>query len=192
MVSEVSINSNYLKWFHQIEKGLWSFFGLFGDLCTRCALRTLDDVAGGKREGTSEWCCCMIDNQVHDNWDSLNAVQNRFNRRWYDSIRRSKDVRTLRNGPCPALSEHGCRLKKCRPITCTTQLCRQMLVVLNDCKVIRTSPRAALQIEDLIALPDILPELYGIRNGRKVHQADVDAYLLAIRALKDKFAQAIK
>ena len=147
----MTANSQYLKWFHEIEKALWGFFALFGDLCSRCARRTAAAMAAGKRKDWDGWCCCMIDNQVHDNWESLNAVQVRFNRNWYDSMRRPKGTRTLGNGPCPALGERGCRLAKCRPITCTTQLCPQMLTILRDRGVIRQPTHTALQLEDLIS-----------------------------------------
>jgi len=186
----MSVNSQYVKWFHQIEKALWSFFALFGNLCSNCAHRTLQDLSTGGRKGSEAWYCCMIDNQVHDNWESLNAVQTRFDRNWYESMRRPRGMRTLGNGPCPALGEKGCRLPKCRPITCTTQVCSKMLVVLNDLGVIQKSTHAALQMEDLIALPDILPDLYGTRKGRKVSVSDVDAYLSEVKRMKEKFAEA--
>ena len=134
----------------------------------------------------------MIDNQVHDNWDSINTVQTRFDRQWYESMRRPKGVRTFGNGPCPALGDQGCRIKKCRPITCTTQLCSKMLVVLNDFGVIRSATHTALQIEDLVGLPDILPDLYGTRRGPKVSLLDVEAYLSEVQRTKEKFARAIK
>jgi hypothetical protein len=186
----MSANSQYLKWFHQIEKALWSFFALFGDLCHRCAQQTIEESATGKRKRWDAWCCCMIDNQVHDNWASLNAIQTRFDRDWYDALRRPKGMRTLGNGPCPALGAQGCLLRKCRPITCTTQLCPKMLVVLNKRGLIRTPTHTALQIEDLVALPDILPELYGTRMGRKISASDVATYLAAIRELTARFRAA--
>ncbi len=185
------LNSNYLGWFHQIEKALWSFFALFGNLCSTCARQTLEDISTRERKGRDAWCCCMIDNQVHDNWESLNVVQSRFDRHWYESIRRPKGARTVGNGPCPALGDNGCRLKKCRPITCSTQLCSKMLLILNDLGVIRKPTQAALQIEDLISLPDILPDLYGTRKGKKVSLPDVETYLSQVKLLKDKFAKAM-
>ena len=188
----MSANSQYLKWFHQIEKSLWTFFALFGDLCHKCARQTQQNAASGQRKGWDSWCCCMIDNQVHDNWESLNAIQTRFNRNWYESIRRPKGIRTLGNGPCPALGDNGCRIKKCRPITCTTQLCSKMLVVLKAHGVIKKPTHAALQIEDLITLPDILPDLYGTRKGNKVCQQDVETYISEIENISAKFARALR
>jgi hypothetical protein len=192
MSAKSSINSNYLKWFHEIEKALWSFFGLFEDLCGNCAEQTLKDIAAGERKGRDAWCCCMIDNQVHDNWESLNAVQSRTNRQWYEAIRREKRVRGVGNGPCPALGEQGCRIKKCRPITCTTQLCSKMLVILDDLGVVRGATHSPLQIEELIDLPDILPDLYGTRKGRTITRSDVDAYLSEVQRIKAKFAKALR
>ena len=185
------INGQYLKWFHQIEKALWSFFALFGDLCGSCARQTQEDFAAGRRKGRDSWCCCMIDNQVHDNWESLDAVQKRFEPQWYEAMRRPRGVRTFGNGPCPALSDQGCRLKKCRPITCTTQVCSKMLVILKDLGVIQKPTHTALQIEDLFAVPDILPDLYGTRKDRKVRRQDVETYLAEVKRATGKFAKAM-
>ena len=187
----MSVNSQYLKWFHQIEKTLWSFFSLFDGLCSSCVRQTLDEIAAGQRKGSDAWCCCMIDNQVHDNWESLNTVQLRFDRNWYDAIQRPAGVRLIRNGPCPALGSQGCRLKKCRPITCTTQLCSKMLVILKDLGIIKNPTHSALQIEDLIKLPDILPDLYGTRNGRKIDLSDVETYIAGIKDLSERFSKAM-
>ena len=184
----MAVNSRYLKWFHRIEKELWSLFGLFDDLCGECARQTVADIADGKRMGQNEWCCCMIDNQVHDNWEALNEIQARFDRNWYEPLKRAKGARSIGNGPCPALGEQGCRLKKCRPITCTTQLCSKMLVVLKKLGVINKPTHAALQIEDLIDLPDILPDLYGTRKGGFVSQSDVNTYIAAVKQMKKQFA----
>jgi len=41
-------NSQYLRWFHELERELWSFFGLFGDLCGR--LRLYDGPADFARQ----------------------------------------------------------------------------------------------------------------------------------------------
>ncbi len=189
MAHKKLVNGNYLKWFHQIEKELWSLFSLFGDLCGICARDTLAALDSGERKGRDAWCCCMIDNQVHDNWDALDAVQTRFDRNWYEPIKRPKGARSIGHGPCPALGDQGCRLKKCRPITCTTQLCSKMLNVLKDLKIINKPTHAALQIEDLIDLPDIMPDLYGTRKGGKVSQADVDEYISAVRRMKKQFKE---
>ncbi len=181
-------NSRYLKWFHRIEKTLWSFFMLFEDLCARCAKRTIEEVENGQRRCRHEWCCCMIDNQVHDNWESLNCVQLRNNPDWYESLRERKGPRMPGNGPCPALGEAGCLLAKHRPVTCTTQLCTKMLRVLNDLKILKCKTESALQIEDLIKLPDILPSLYGTGRTQKVNAEDVDAYIAEVNRLRERLA----
>ena len=186
------INSQYLKWFHEIEKALWSLFDAFGDLCSRCAVQTLSELESGQRKGRDQWCCCMIDNQVHDNWEALNAIQCRSDRRWHEKLPRQDMGRSMPgNGPCPALGPNGCQLKKHRPITCTTQLCSKMLKELSDAKVVRCSTHHALQIEDLIKLPDILPSLYGTaRKPRNVSRQEVEAYIGAVRDLRDRFKAA--
>jgi Fe-S-cluster containining protein len=183
-------NSQYLKWFYQIEKALWSLFDQFEDLCGRCAVKTLQDVERGQRKGRDAWCCCMIDNQVHDNWEALNTNQIRSDRDWYDKLPRQDMGRRMPgNGPCPALNETGCQIRRHRPITCTTQLCTKMLVVLNTLNLVKCPVHHALQIEDIIALPDILPSLYGTaRKPKKVTRDDVNRYVATIRSLRDRFA----
>ncbi len=182
-------NSQYLKWFHQIEKELWKLFAQFDDLCARCAVQTLRESKSGQRKDRDEWCCCMIDNQVHDNWDILNAHQCRSNRNWYEKLVPLDIGRMPGNGPCPALGPTGCQLEKHRPITCTTQLCSKMLKVLNILNLVRCSVTRALQIEDIIALPDILPALYGTnRNPRKVSKEEVECYLTTIKSLRKRYA----
>jgi hypothetical protein len=185
-------NSQYLKWFYEIEKTLWSFFALFGDMCARCAEQTLRESQSGRRKGRDEWCCCMIDNQVHDNWEVLNVNQSRRDRGWYEKLEQVELGRSMPgNGPCPALGPKGCQFPKHRPITCTTQLCSRMLVELNRSGVVRCPTHHALQIEDLIELPDILPALYGTsRKPRKVSRSEVDAYIERVAALRGRFAAA--
>jgi hypothetical protein len=180
-------NSQYLKWFHGIEKVLWSFFGLFDDLCDRCATMTIQRVESGDRSDHDAWCCCMIDNQVHDNWDTLNTLQARLDPNWYEPLKREKRPRMPGNGPCPALGPCGCRLKKYRPITCTTQLCSKMLAVLKELGLIDAPTRSALQIEDLVTLPDILPSLYGVGRQSKVTHDQVQAYVNTVKEFRSQF-----
>jgi Fe-S-cluster containining protein len=133
----------------------------------------------------------MIDNQVHDNWEVLNANQNRSDRNWYAKLRPLDMGRMPGNGPCPALGPTGCQLKKHRPITCTTQLCSRMLEVLNNLNIVTCPVHSALQIEDLVELPDIMPTLYGTaRKPVKVTGDDVDSYIRVIRNLREKLAAA--
>ena len=107
-------NSRYLKDFYEIERELWRFFALFGDLCGRCARKTLRESASGQRQARDQWCCCMIDNQVHDTWETLNPLQCRRDRGWYEKLVPLELGRMPGNGPCPALGPTGCRLPRWR------------------------------------------------------------------------------
>lgn len=183
-------NSQYLRWFHELERELWRFYAQFGDLCGRCARRTLRESAASQRHQRDQWCCCMIDNQVHDNWESLNPLQCRYDGRWYEKLKPLSPGRMPGNGPCPALGENGCRLAKLRPITCTTQLCVKMLRVLKRLGLYAGKTDAALQIEDIITLPAILPVLYGSsqkKNGN-VSVSEVDQYRHSVRVLRERMA----
>lgn len=182
-------NSRYLKDFHAIERELWRLFALFGDLCARCARLTLRESTAGQRQQRDQWCCCMIDNQVHDNWPSLNALQCRRDSGWYEKLEPLNMGRMPGNGPCPALGPEGCRLPRWRPITCTTQLCTKMLTVLQKLELYEGPLNAALQIEDIVALPDVLPRLYGTakREIEKVSVSEVERYLSRIRSYRLQF-----
>ena len=142
MAKSIQLSSGNLELFKEIEKSLWRFFRLFGNLCLLCYQETVKQVNKGKgRDNQEYWCCCIIDNQVHDNWVSLNAVQRRIGgKNWYEEIKKETNFfrseiisrRMPGNGPCPALKETGCMIKRFRPITCTTQLCEKMLFVLSQ------------------------------------------------------------
>lgn len=183
-------NSRDLQRFHVIERDLWRLFGLFGDLCGRCARKTLREHAAGQRAEREHWCCCMIDNQVHDHWDTLNPVQIRFDRAWYTKLELLPLGRMPGNGPCPALGPTGCRLKKCRPVTCTTQLCSKMLAVLEQLGLYQGDCTSAHQIESFVELPDILHGLYGLphRNGKVPEQAFLQ-YRAGVQRLTARFAE---
>jgi hypothetical protein len=185
----MATNSRYLQDFYQIERELWRLFALFGDLCGRCARKTLHESASGQRAARDQWCCCMIDNQVHDNWQTLNPLQCRRDRTWYEKLEPLEMGRMPGNGPCPALGEKGCRLPRWRPITCTTQLCTKMLEVLNHTGLYNGPTAFARQIEDIRELPDILPTLYGSakRETRKVSRDEVTQYLATIRDYREAF-----
>lgn len=188
----MATNSRYLKDFYQIERELWRFFALFGDLCGRCARKTLRESASGQRQARDQWCCCMIDNQVHDNWQTLNPLQCRRDRGWYEKLEPLEMGRMPGNGPCPALGPTGCRLPRWRPITCTTQLCTKMLEVLKRTGLYDGPIDFARQIEDILPLPDILPRLYGSAKGkaagRKVGNEEVQRYLQTIRQYREQLA----
>lgn len=183
------IHSSDLQSFHEIERALWRLFACFGTLCDRCARKTLREHATGERGNRENWCCCMIDNQVHDHWDTLNPVQCHYDRKWYEKLETLPLGRMPGNGPCPALGEQGCRLRKCRPVTCTTQLCNKMLKVLEIWGLYIRPTESARQIEELIPLPDILHALYGAgskRVKRKVEEGEVASYLNAIHAYREQ------
>ena len=184
------INSQYVRWFLEIEKELEAFFRLFQFLCERCYLDTIEKVRNHQRDGRQYWCCCLIDNQVHDCWPSLDAIQKRFTTDWYQKLRQRDSLpvkaRMPGNGPCPALGLSGCMIKKCRPITCTTQICEKMLYILKRLKVVILDNSQPLQIEGIISLPDILPELFGLRNRKKVSKEDVQRYKDAVIQLRKK------
>jgi hypothetical protein len=183
-------NSQYLRWFHELERELWRFYALFGDLCGRCARRTLRESAAGQRQKRDQWCCCMIDNQVHDNWETLNPLQCRHDRGWYEKLEPLPLGRMPGNGPCPALGPTGCRISQLRPITCTTQLCVKMLRVLKRLGLYDGATDFAMQIEDILTLPAILPVLYGStrRKNETVSLADVDRYRQSIRDIRGRMA----
>lgn len=183
-------NSQYLRQFHELERELWRFYALFGDLCGRCARKTLRESASGQRRDRDQWCCCMIDNQVHDTWQTLNPLQCRLDRSWYEKLTPLQLGRMPGNGPCPALGPTGCQLRQLRPITCTTQLCVKMLRVLKRLGLYEGPADFALQIEDIIALPDILPALYGSskQKARKVTPNEVALYRQVVRGYRDRLA----
>jgi len=183
------VHSNDLQRFHEIERTLWRLFALFDPLCARCARKTLREHAAGERTGREAWCCCMIDNQVHDHWDTLDPVQSHYDRKWYARLTPLPLGRMPGNGPCPALGPKGCRLRRCRPVTCTTQLCSKMLDVLQRLDLYRGPTTSARQIEELLPLPDILFGLYGgARSRRKVAAGEVADYLASIRAYTARLA----
>jgi hypothetical protein len=182
------VNSTDLQHFHDIERALWRLFACFGDLCGRCARKTLREHAAGQRSGRMDWCCCMIDNQIHDHWDTLNPAQSHFDRKWYEKLKPLSLGRMPGNGPCPALGERGCQLRKCRPVTCTTQLCNKMLKVLEILDLYAGPTASARQIEDFVPLPDILFALYGVgRENRKISASEVAQYLETIHAYRKRF-----
>lgn len=194
----VPVNSQYLKWFKEIEKSLWAFFRTFGDLCSRCALETIDQAEKSIRDKRKSWCCCMIDDQVHDNWQQLNPIQCKMDSKWYEKIKHeTENVKFRRmpgNGPCPGLGMKGCVIRQYRPITCTTQLCEKMLFMLSETGIIKKNRHAPLQIEEIVPLPDILWSLYGFHRGGKskieeIRETEVNTYIRTVRELKDKFNQ---
>ena len=195
----MQLNSKNLEFYKEIEKSLWRFFRLFGNLCELCFKETEKQVKERKgRSNRQYWCCCMIDNQVHDNWAPLDAVQQRTGgRSWYSKIKEEvgcfQDEAIGRkmpgNGPCPALGEAGCAIRRFRPITCTTQLCEKMLFVLSRLSIANVAFDKALQIEDIINLPDILETLYGLGSGQRVDRQQAREYITAVNKIRTRFAR---
>lgn len=188
------MNSQYINWYARIEKELFSFFMLFDDLCSQCYKTTIEQASSGSRKKRKQWCCCLIDNQVHGYWKQLDTIQKKFNRNWYCDLKK-KRLNLGRSmpgeGPCPALGPRGCMLSHHRPLTCTTQLCEKMLYVLNELNIIDVTHSSPLQIEDIIKLPSIGEELYGIKlKSKKVFEKDVREYLDSVLFFKDKLAKA--
>ncbi len=199
MAKFIQLNSGNLGLFKEIEKSLWRFFRLFDNLCFLCYQETLRQVnEGGTRSNRKYWCCCMIDNQVHDNWESLNVIQQRIGgKNWYEKIKKETNFfrseivkkRMPGNGPCPALCETGCLIKRFRPITCTTQLCEKMLFILSRLAIENATWSKPLQIEDIIKLPEILKTLYGLESKRKVYRQHAKEYIKSVNKIRTKFAR---
>ncbi|MFC1462912.1 hypothetical protein ACFLQU_04820 [Verrucomicrobiota bacterium] len=63
-----------------------------------------------------------------------------------------------------------------------------MLIVLNELGIIEAPTHTALQIEDLVPLPNILPSLYGIDKRHSVLASEVDGYIGAIRKMRKRFS----
>jgi hypothetical protein len=183
------MHSTDLQYFHDIERELWRFFSSFDPLCGRCARKTIREHAASERANRESWCCCMIDNQIHDHWTTLDPVQSHYDRHWYTKLKPISLGRMPGNGPCPALGPAGCRLQRCRPVTCTTQLCSKMLDVLHRLGLYQGPTVSARQIEELVSLPDILHALYGAGPARrKVTEDEVRTYRLTIRTFRQRLA----
>lgn len=199
MTKSIQLSSGNLKLFKEIEKSLWRFFRLFDNLCLLCYQETVKQINEGKgRDNQKYWCCCMIDNQVHDNWESLNAIQQKIDgKNWYKKIKKETDFfqneiinrRMPGNGPCPAFGEIGCMIKGFRPITCTTQLCEKMLFVLSKLTIKNIVWDKPLQIEDIVKLPNILRTLYGLENKHKIYHQHAKEYIKSVNKIKTKFSQ---
>jgi len=187
------MNSQYINWYKKIEKALFSLFKCFNNLCSLCYTQTLKQVYEGSRKKRKLWCCCLIDNQVHDYWPQLNIIQSRIDKKWYSKLQ-TKKLSLWKSmpgeGPCPALGAKGCMLSHCRPLTCTTQLCEKMLFILNELSITNVAYSSPLQIEDIIKVPDIAESLCNIRAKTKiVLEKDVREYLDAVTSFKDKLAK---
>lgn len=185
-------NRHYVKWFSIIEHKLSLLFRLFSPLCAKCFFRTLSEAENQQRSNRQFWCCCLTDNQVHDHWESLDTIQRLEDINWYKKLT-ANDIavrkrRTLGNGPCPALGPSGCLIRKCRPATCSTLVCEKMLYVLSKSRILTCRITGPLQVEDIVNVPDILPELCGIKNRKSVTEQDVRHYSDAVTQLRQQLA----
>ncbi len=193
-MAKLVLNSNYLEWYKEIEKSLWRFFRLFDNLCLLCFQETITQINdGGLRNNRNYWCCCITDNQIHDNWESINAIQKRIGgKNWYQKIKSKTDFRNSifkrrlpGNGPCPALCEQGCLIQQFRPITCATQLCEKMLYILSKLEIKNVAWSTPLQIEDIIELPEILRIIYGLNHKHKASRKHAIEYINSVNKIKD-------
>jgi len=129
---------------------------------------------------------------TNGHWESLNPIQSRFDCHWYEKLTANGCVTKKNslpgNGPCPALGLSGCRVKKCRPATCSTQVCEKMLYVLNQSGTVACKTSSPLQIEELIGVTDIMFELCGIKNRREITASDVREYKDAVARLRTRLA----
>jgi len=188
------LSSQYIKWFIETENELSKFFKLFSPLCSECFLHTNSQSENGERKNRQFWCCCLIDNQIHDHWESLNTIQKRFSIQWYKKLNKDtvKKKRMPGNGPCPALGKSGCLIKKCRPVTCSTQVCEKMLYILNKAGIIKCDVNRPQQIEEIVDVPDILHILYGTKNRKVITEQDVFKYRNVLNQLKAKLSEIPK
>ncbi len=177
-----------LQLYKKVEKNLKSFFRLFDDLCLYCFNESIDYLRGGGRDNYDELCCCITDNQVHDHWPYLNSIQKITNGlQWLAKMDKTGleigRHRLPGNGPCPALCESGCVIKRFRPPTCSTQLCRKMIFILHELNTIDRLPKCIpCQIEDIVGIQSPMDLLYGIKKG-KPDENEIDVFIEAIRQL---------
>lgn len=173
--------------YQKLEKQMAKLFRHFGDLCKHCfdtsvvALRERHDV------DRRELCCCLVDNQVQDHWQTLNAAQTamsgpNWSRQLEANDQSTIDVGRRRlpgNGPCPALSCTGCILNSFRPPTCSTQLCPKMLRILNELGVVAGPTSSPRQIEEIADITSPLNALFGL-NKTTATAAEIDRFSQAI------------
>lgn len=63
-----------------------------------------------------------------------------------------------------------------------------MLFVLSKSRILICRITGPLQVEDIIDVPDILPELCGVKNRKPVTEQDVRHYSSAVTQLRQRFA----
>ncbi len=177
-----------LESYRTIEKRLRVLFDMFHDLCAFCFTESLNIVRVNGRLSSETACCCLVDNQVHDYWPTLDAVHRQVEGpNWQKGLERAGvglgDKKVIR-GPCPALSREGCVLNKFRPPTCSTQLCLYIVNVMVDLGIIERPRAIPCQIEDLIKVASPLDILFGVRKRkRQISEDNIPEYLGGIERL---------
>jgi hypothetical protein len=173
-----------LKKFQEMEKMLKRFFSLFEDLCAHCFTESMGAISSGIRPH-KYMCCCLVDNQVHDHWQSLSKAQEMMNGpNWARVIEQNSFTtgkrRMPNNGPCKALCERGCLLSCMRPPSCSTLVCSHMVRILVDLKLYQDPKHGEdCEVDELLGVQSPLDAMYGIKPGN----TSSDQYVSALRAL---------
>ncbi len=176
-----------LKKFREIENMLKRFFSLFEDLCAHCFTESMGAISSGVRPH-KDMCCCLVDNQAHDHWQSLAKAQEMTNGpNWAKAIEQNGFTtgkrRMPNNGPCKALCNRGCLLSCMRPPSCSTLVCSHMVRVLVDLKLCQNPKHGGnCEIDELLGVQSPLDAMYGIKSGN----ASSDQYVNALRALIER------
>ena len=192
------INSDSLARHRKFEKCLSGFFRLFGNLCALCFEKTVSQITeGNHRDKMQHWCCCLTDNQVHDNWDLLDGTQRLISGPgWYDLVKQRSagwqssipKRRLPGNGPCPALCEKGCFIAHCRPITCTTHVCEKMIFVLVSAGLSDADCYKPLQIDEIVGLPNLFHILHN-GDGKGVSTSAFEQRIRLIETLTKRLGE---
>jgi hypothetical protein len=188
-VSTKKINSDSLARHRKFEKCLSGFFKLFGNLCALCFEETVLQITeGGHRDKMQHWCCCLTDNQVHDNWDLLDAIHRLISGPgWYDLVKqRSEGWQS--SIPKRRLPGNGCLIAHCRPITCTTHVCEKMIFVLVSAGLSNADFSKPLQIDEIVGLPNLFHILHN-GDGKSVSTLAFEQRIRSIEALTKKLGE---
>lgn len=179
-----------LAMYCDVEKRLRALFSYFTDLCACCFAQTLEAIKAGARVDPESACCCMVDNQVHDYWRTLEGAQMTVvGPSWKKQLDKADlDVGKVIRGPCPALSSKGCVLLRLRPPTCSTQVCAYIMSAMSDLGVAVKTPTPC-QIEELIGAPSPLDFAFGV-SGKGVSREDQDAFRSGIERMIETIRSA--
>jgi|GEM_PF-5312796 hypothetical protein len=177
-----------LKRYREVERLLKRFFLLFGNLCSYCFSESMAAISSGIRPNKA-FCCCLIDNQVHDHWEALREVQEIVNGpNWVRAINENSLETGRRrlpgNGPCKALCSQGCLLSSMRPPGCSTLVCSHMVFVLCELKLIEPRDIEDCEIDKLLGAVSPLEHLYGLKRGDTPSE---EAFIKALLFIESKF-----